>query len=167
LPPLAIVVALAPAAAVPISSAWAKLQAPPQAALQRAVGLPMNEPFGLSVSPGAVASLRGGLPPGVPRPDLEAGAVSVTELQSALRQQAGPRLERCFQHARETNPAISGELVVSVAVAVGREPIAIVAGPAQLRRALSSCVVTAFEGVDYPSPRREALWFHYPVRFAG
>jgi hypothetical protein len=165
LPPIVAVLALMPALAVPLSTRWAEASAPAPEALHKVVAHPMKEPFGLVVSPGGARPRRGSLPPGVPLPSLEVGTVSVAALQSALREQVSETLASCYAGALRRDASLAGDVVVSVAVAVKGEPLAIVSGSPTVRRELYSCLVRSFEGVRYPRPQHEPLWFHYPLRF--
>lgn len=163
---IALVVAIAPALSVPISTALAGAETAAQAPLERAVVTPMTEPFGLAVNDAGARALTRALPPGVPRPDLEAG-VTVANVQAAIEAQGGARLASCFRDAQRRDPALAGDVVVSVAVGVDRAPMAVVRGNAAVRAALESCLVRVFEHVRYPRPRHEAHWFHYPVTFSA
>jgi hypothetical protein len=165
LPPVVAVLALMPTLAVPLSTEWAEARPPAPEQLQKAMAHPMSEPFGLVVSAERVRERRGSLPPGVPPPSLEAGTVSVTGVQDVLFEQAADSLRSCYSRALVRSPELTGDVVVSVAVAPEHEPLAVITGAPDVRRELSACLLHTFEGVRYPRPQHEPLWFHYPLRF--
>ena len=136
LPRAVLALAFVPALAVPITTGWGQAARPH--ALARSVVSPMDEPFGLIVSRTSVRERRGALPPGVPRPDLEPGTVTIGALQRLTAGQVRRPLEACYERALSEQPSLGGDLVVSVAVGTEGEPHAIVSGP---------CGVVADSGV--------------------
>ena len=163
LPRAVLALAFVPALAVPITTGWGQAARPH--ALARSVVSPMDEPFGLIVSRTSVRERRGALPPGVPRPDLEPGTVTIGALQRLTAGQVRRPLEACYERALSEQPSLGGDLVVSVAVGTEGEPHAIVSGPRPLREAMGDCATKLLVDVRYPRPKHEALWFHYPLRF--